>query len=304
MNTHILKFLRDRVFRERVTLTSFLVIFLAIVMAFICSSCQNEPMGMAPSNTEFSDELVEGLSDTSAMVSGAGAIQRESASEQAVVDVTYLPAGTVLTVGEIDFESLGRHFVSSEISENVQTRIVGKSYQENADISLDDLRYLKVLHYNFAHQIQVGELIVNAVLAEDFLEIFQELFENEYEIQSMYLIDDYWTGDPTSTDSLSITNNNTSAFCYREITWGGELSRHAFGRAVDINPQQNPYVDYSAGKPYWANENANSYIDRTTGAAHMITHDDICFRLFAEHGFEWGGDWYPIVDYQHFEKPR
>ncbi len=94
----------------------------------------------------------------------------------------------------------------------------------------------------------MGELIVDVELQEDCLEIFRELFEHEYEIQSTCLIDNYWTGDGGTSDFASIEVNNTSAFCYREITGGARLSNHALGRAIDINPQQNPYVSYSGGR--------------------------------------------------------
>ena len=100
--------------------------------------------------------------------------------------------------------------------DSVYNRIYGKSYYENKNIGLQDLRYLKMLHYNFNHEIQVGEMIVNAAISRDVLSVFQELFAAEYEIQSMRLIDDYWTGDGDSSDSNSIDNNNTSAFCYRQ----------------------------------------------------------------------------------------
>lgn len=188
------------------------------------------------------------------------------------------------------------------IKDEVLKRINGQSYVENPDISLSQLRYLKVLHYNFSHKVQVGELIVNAALAEDYLEIFKELYENEYEIQSMYLIDDFWTGEGQSSDHDSMQANNTSAFCYRTITGGGALSNHALGRAIDINPQQNPYVAYANGTPTWYNDNADDYIDRKNKQDHMISHDDICYQIFTAHGFEWGGDWDDPKDYQHFEK--
>ena len=69
-------------------------------------------------------------------------------------------------------------FTASEIAEGdeVYNRINGKSYQENENISLEDLRYLQISHYDFDHEIQTGELIVNAELADEVLEIFQETF--------------------------------------------------------------------------------------------------------------------------------
>ncbi len=184
----------------------------------------------------------------------------------------------------------------------VYERINGKSYRENDDIGLDDLRYLKLLHYNFDHEIQVGELIVNADVAEDVLAIFRELFDAEYEIESMYLVDNYWTGDGIESDEASIEVNNSSAFNYREITGGGKLSNHALGRAIDINPQQNPYVLYRDGAWTWEHENATPYIDRDSGENHMIAAGDICYNTFIKYGFSWGGEWENPLDYQHFDK--
>lgn len=213
-------------------------------------------------------------------------------------------AGTIVTKDELDTEHMEKYFQSYEIKKTgaVYKRINGKSYRENPNIGLEDLRYIKVLHYNFDHQLQVGELIVNKGLAEDILQIFRELYDDGYEIQSMHLVDDYWTGDGEESDSASIEKNNSSAFNYRPVTGGKKLSNHAYGFAIDINPQQNPYVSYRDGTPHWEHKNADGYIDRTTGKKHMITHEDLAFRLFKKHGFTWGGDWNQPKDYQHFEK--
>lgn len=218
------------------------------------------------------------------------------------IDMAALPAGSVIESSQINWEELSGYFCAYEIPDDVYERINGKSYRENNNIGLSDLRYLKMLHYNFEHQIQMGEMIVNVAIAEDVTNIFRELFEAEYEVQSMYLIDNYWTGDGDSSDSASIEVNNTSAFCYRAVTGGSSLSNHAYGRAIDLNPQQNPYVSYRSGSPSWSHENANAYIDRSTGLPHVITHDDLAYQVFAKYGFSWGGDWSTIKDYQHFEK--
>lgn len=218
------------------------------------------------------------------------------------LDMEQTPAGTIVEETQIDRTQLASCFCAYPISDEVYQRINGKSYRENNDIGLDDLRYLKLLHYNFDHRIQMGELIVNADVAEDMTRIFEELFDAEYEIQTMYLIDNYWAGDGDSTDQASIEVNNTSAFCYRQITGSSSLSNHAYGRAIDINPQQNPYVSYRSGSPVWFDDNADKYIARDTGLAHVITHEDLCFQTFVKYGFAWGGDWNTIKDYQHFEK--
>ena len=191
-----------------------------------------------------------------------------------------------------------------EEGDNLHRRIDGKSYRDNPYVPLSSLRYLKMPHYNFDGRIQVGEMIVNKDIQDDVISIFKELFRSGYQIQSIYLIDNYWTGDAETSDSASIDENNTSAFCYREISGGGNLSNHAYGRAIDINPQQNPYVSYSSGSPKWEHSNANDYIKRDTGLPHVITHEDLAYKLFAKHGFRWGGDWNNPKDYQHFDKNK
>lgn len=212
--------------------------------------------------------------------------------------------GEVVSLEQIDTGHLSDYFTISEIDQSLEERIMGKSYTENPHISLSELRYLKLLHYNFDHKIQVGELIVNEGIANDCIDIFTELFKAEYEIESMYLIDNYWTGDGTSTDTASMNDNNSSAFCYRVITGSSKLSNHAYGYAIDINPYQNPYITYKNGVPVFYHDNAQDYADRNAPKEHMINHDDLCYQLFTSHGFTWGGDWKNSKDYQHFEKKQ
>ena len=225
-------------------------------------------------------------------------------------DLSGLEAGAIVEKATIDAQNLDVYFTSSELTEVQKEAMNGKSYIVNPDISYDDLRYIKVLHYNFRHQIQVGELIVNQAIAEDCRQIFMELFQEEYEIHSMYLIDRYYEKDQArngeQVDISSINDDNTSAFHYRKIAGTEVLSNHAYGMAIDINPLENPYVkeadlQQTVASPY---KDYNSYKDRTAQRAHMISKDDACYRIFKAHGFQWGGEWNGNKDYQHFEKDR
>ena len=209
----------------------------------------------------------------------------------------------------IDFASLnidsseGFKSFSIETDDPIYNRIYGKSYQDNPNIGIGDLRYLRIPHYDYSHQVRLGEMIVNSDIAQDVLAIFETLFNNEYEIESMILIDEFWTGDGMSSDDASIAANNTSAFCYRVIYGGTGLSNHAYGRAIDVNPKQNPYYSVdSNGNMYDLFDWDWDYIDRDNGNAHMILSGDICQATFANYGFTWGGYWTNPVDYQHFEK--
>lgn len=230
----------------------------------------------------------------------------EATAEEAPVFLENLDAyrpKDVIPEEKIDRENLSKYFVSYKISRegSVFRRINGKSWQENNNIALSDLRYIQMPFYDFSGNVRLGEMIVNGAIADDVIAVFKELFLQKYQIEKMELIDNYWLGDGDSSDTNSVEHNNTSAFCYRTATDSGSLSRHAYGMAIDINPQQNPYVSYSSGKPEWSHGNANDYIARDTGLPHVITHEDAAFRLFQQYGFLWGGDWENPKDYQHFE---
>lgn len=274
----------------------------------------NTALASYESEHEKVEELKQKIEDEKKKESEAAAKAAEDEAAIAALEAqaTVLPSvdeivpGVILTAEQTAAMNRDDYFKSYEITvgDDIYNRINGKSYQENDNVPLESLRYLKLLHYNFDHQIQMGELIVNAARADEFLQIFKELYDAGYEIQSMFLIDNYWAGDGAESDNASIQVNNTSAFCYRVVTGGTTLSNHAYGCAIDINPQQNPYVyQDESGNETCYHDNAREFVPRDTGLAHVITQEDICCQIFKNHGFTWGGDWNYPIDYQHFEKP-
>ena len=190
-------------------------------------------------------------------------------------------------------------FSSYKISSTVKERIEGLSYKENSRIALDQLRYIKIRYYDFDGKQQNGELVVNQKIAEDILEIFYDLYQHQYPLESVSLIDAYGADDEKSMEA-----DNTSAFNYREIAGTQTLSRHAYGMAVDINPRINPCVSKGSIAPKNGTEYAQRDPDQCQGKYrdYMIQKDDYIYNLFREHGFQWGGDWETVKDYQHFEK--
>ena len=223
------------------------------------------------------------------------------------VDDIFLPnAGDILVDSAFDHDNPDKYFAAREITPDdpVYLRIYGKSYQENDYISLADLRYLRLVHYNFDGRIQVGEMIVNAQIAEDVLFIFRELFRRNYQIRKMHLIDDYWTGDGVSSDEASVTDDNTSCFCFRRAANTDTLSRHALGLAIDLNPLENPFLTFDEdGTTHILPEEGTPYAyDRSADIPHVITESDDAYILFTELGFDWGGHWSSPIDYQHFER--
>ena len=189
------------------------------------------------------------------------------------------------------------YFCQQEIPDTVFERMLGKSFAEGCTIPREELRYLRVLHYNKEGQELEGELVCHQSIADDLLDIFLELYKAKYPIERMVLIDEY-----DADDEASMQANNTAAFNYRRASGMRRLSRHATGTAIDINPLYNPLVKHREGHIRVYPSNATPYIDRTKEFPYKIEKGDLCYRLFKQHGFRWGGDWKSSKDYQHFEK--
>lgn len=191
-------------------------------------------------------------------------------------------------------------FTSQPLPADVISRITGSSYpaDDSALISLDDLSYLTLLYVNFDGQDMEGEMICNKEIAKDLLEIFKELYDNQYPIERIELVDVYQADDESSME-----NNNTSCFNYRMISGSNKLSKHSAGLAVDLNPLYNPAVSTAKdGSTKVEPATASAYIDRSQNFAHKIDTSDLAYQVFTRHGFTWGGNWHSKKDYQHFEK--
>ena len=196
------------------------------------------------------------------------------------------------------FQAQNADFFYVELSEEIKARITGMSYpknDKNAPVGYGDLRYLRILYVNFEGETCKGELMVNAALADEVMDIFYQLYVNAYPLASVRLVDDF--GEP-GDDNLSMEANNTSCFNYRKVTGSSALSLHSYGAAIDINPIQNPYLSGSRVAP----PAGADYVDRTLGLPGMIDEGDLCYRLFTSYDWKWGGDFKKDKDYQHFSK--
>lgn len=209
-------------------------------------------------------------------------------------------------VGKI-FDSKEFIYEISDINETIYNRIINKSYINNNNISLEDLVYINFLHYDFNNNVKVGELIVNKKIQNRIINILRELFNNKYQINSFILVDNFFDNENEERfeiDKKSIKNDNSYSFFYRKIYKTDKLSNHAYGLAIDINPKENPYLPFVDGKYDYSNlsyEEMYYLNNRDENIPHVITHNDLLYKLFIENGFIWGGDWIDTKDYQHFE---
>ena len=181
-----------------------------------------------------------------------------------------------------------------------QRMIERKSWHQGCPVELENLRYIRLKHHNFYRSEKMGEIIVHKDVADEVVEIFRELYEIRYPIRQMRLISDF-----LGSDWQSIEADNTSAFnCRKTSTKTGKWSQHAFGKAIDINPIENPFVfktgriahieSYKYKKRIHKN---NSFTDRS-----MLLKEDEVVQIFEKYGWKWGGDFTQYKDYQHFSK--
>ena len=197
-------------------------------------------------------------------------------------------------------EGFAIYEISDELFERMQE---GNTYKEDCIVPRQDLRYLLILHKDKDGNTHQGEMVVHKLIAEDVLEIFEKLYDANYPIERMVLPDNYMADDETM-----MRDNNSSCFNFRFISHTTKVSKHGLGMAVDINTLYNPYykvVTNEDGTTEIVIEPATGapYLDRTQEFEYKINKDDLCYQLFIEKGFEWGGDWTDRKDYQHFELP-
>ena len=211
------------------------------------------------------------------------------------MDETIHPAETA-TAGETDPPA--DPFYITEITDELFERIQGKSFKDDCTLPREDLRCLHVLHTDLNGQTHEGEMIVNHHIAEDVLDILRRLYEADYPIEKIRLIDEY-----DADDERSMEDNNSSAFNFRLISHTTRVSKHGLGLAVDINPLYNPYTKMVDGERIVEPITGEPYLDRDADFPYKIEENDLCRKLFTEHGFEWGGAWEDRKDYQHFAIP-
>lgn len=144
-------------------------------------------------------------------------------------------------------------------------------------------RIVRVSYYSFDKKLHSGQVVIDRGLVDDIKAAFEIARKSKFPIKSVIpYIDRSQMTKGERDESL----NNSSAFNYRLITGTKTLSQHAFGRAIDINPKQNPF-------------NGSTYDTNISGT---ISAECDLLIFFKSRKWTWGGDWVEKRDYMHFEK--
>ena len=188
------------------------------------------------------------------------------------------------------FRRSGRGVFRSSIAP-VSVARLGSSHRTGCPVVSSDLRLVTVTHLGFDGRPRQGELVVHRMQAAAVVTVFRTVYEARFPVQRMETVDRFG-----ADDDASMAANNTSAYNCRRTTGGTSWSEHAYGTALDLNPVQNPYVSGSFVAP----PAGRSYLDRANVRTGMVTGSDVVVRAFAAAGWEWGGSFRSLKDYQHF----
>jgi D-alanyl-D-alanine carboxypeptidase len=170
-------------------------------------------------------------------------------------------------------------------------RMTGVSWRPGCPVHLRDLRLLRLSHWGFDGSVHQGRLIVHRDVAQPLVGVFHFLYAKRFPIRRMVPVDAYG-----ASDFRSIEADNTSAFNCRYVEGTTRWSEHAYGRAIDVNPIENPYV--SGGRS--AHAASRPYVDRARRRPGMGYEGGALVRAFDRIGWGWGGRWTSVKDYQHF----
>ena len=154
---------------------------------------------------------------------------------------------------------------------------------------VQSLILMNVEYYSIDNKIHRGQIVVNKIAESDLKIVFAKMRDLKFPINKMIPIVKYnWN------DSSSMEDNNTSAFCYRNIAGTNRLSNHSFGLAVDINPFFNPVV-FKSG----SHDPKNAKYDTKRPGTFNANHELV--KLFKELGWRWGGEFSKYADNHHFD---
>lgn len=197
--------------------------------------------------------------------------------------------GTTVQVAA-DLPPFSGHVTRLRASE--RRAMTGPVWRRGCPVGLEALRALRVRHVGFDGQAHDGVLVLHRAHAGSALRALRRLYAAGFPIHRMQPIERYG-GD----DFRSIEAGNTSAFNCRRVTGGSGWSEHAYGRAIDLNPLENPYVSRAGTTSHRA---SRPFLDRRRVRPGMATPGSIAVRAFAAQGWRWGGTWSAPVDLQHF----
>ncbi len=131
--------------------------------------------------------------------------------------------------------------------------------------------------------VVTGEVIIGANVLKDF----------------MAGLTDFFGGRSSSYEKVLIEAKDSSM---QEMMQRAQALGANAIVGIDINTLYNPYYKVrDDGTLFIQPATAEAYCNRDWDFPYKIDRQDLCFRLFTEAGFEWGGDWISPESKQQIE---
>jgi hypothetical protein len=184
------------------------------------------------------------------------------------------------------------HGSAHRIGPELRQRMWGASMHPGCPVGFNRLRLLRLSVWGFDGRVHRGRLVVNEDAARPLLTAMHRLYHLRFPIRRMRLVDAYGADDHRSMEA-----DNTSAFNCRFVAGTQRWSEHAYGRAIDVNPIENPYADSDG---YVSPPQGAPFADRSRRAKGLIHRDGPVVAAFAAVGWDWAGTWAWPKDFQHF----
>ncbi|QGG42848.1 M15 family metallopeptidase [Aeromicrobium yanjiei] len=184
----------------------------------------------------------------------------------------------------------------SKISAKTWKSMKGRSWRSGCPVGRSSLRVVKVNYWGFDGYRHRGEIVVHKAIGAKTARLFTDLYTNKVSIRAMYRVDRFGYSSRVrgANDYASMAADNTSAFnCRNVVGRPGVRSPHAYGRAIDINPFENPYLAAGDGwvpNAWWRTRAAGTYA--WTKSSHLVP------RIMKRNGFRWT---YGLADGHHFD---
>ncbi len=178
------------------------------------------------------------------------------------------------------------------ISPALAHQMTGRSWHVGCPVPLRDLRLVTAAYHGFDGRDRIGRVIVNRDVARSVRAVLGRLYAAGFPIRRLTPVDAYG-----GNDERSIAADNTSAFNCRLVEGTSRYSEHAYGRAIDVNPIENPSVTTAGTTSHPA---SRPYLRRTPFRPGMAAEGHVLVRAFDAIGWGWGGRWSGAKDYQHF----
>jgi hypothetical protein len=189
-------------------------------------------------------------------------------------------------------DAVSPSFTAARLSSTDVRRMVGTSWHRGCPVALADLRLVTATYWGFDKRAHTGRIVVHRDVATEVVAVLRRLYAARFPIRRMVPVDAYG-----GSDYRSIEADNTSAFNCRYVDGTTRWSEHAYGRAIDLNPIENPYVTSSGTTSHPA---SRRYLRRAPYRRGMAVEGGAVVRAFDAVGWGWGGRWSGDSDYQHF----